>query len=127
MLQITAIYRAPMNVLIYFRASYWRLALLSICFATAWQALGAVGQTISWVAPAGHFLSLNAPHAIEARASSGLPVSLSVVAGPATIADGMITITGPGTVMARAEQAAFGGGGGALRDAGVQPVGSSRR
>jgi hypothetical protein len=43
--------------------------------------------------------------ALNASASSGLPVSFSVVSGPATITDDMLTIVGAGTVVVRASQA----------------------
>jgi len=45
----------------------------------------------------------DAPFALPARASSGLPVSFSVV-GPATVADSILTITGYGIVTVRASQ-----------------------
>jgi hypothetical protein len=46
----------------------------------------------------------HAPFALNATASSGLPVSFSIVSGPATLAGGTLTITGAGTVMVRASQ-----------------------
>ncbi len=42
---------------------------------------------------------------ISATASSGLPVSLSIISGPATISGTTITLTGTGTVEVKAEQA----------------------
>ncbi|PIQ20426.1 MAG: hypothetical protein COW65_15150, partial [Cytophagales bacterium CG18_big_fil_WC_8_21_14_2_50_42_9] len=42
---------------------------------------------------------------IAANASSGLPVSFSIVNGPATIAGNMVTLTGAGTVTIEAAQA----------------------
>ncbi len=42
--------------------------------------------------------------AVNANASSGLPVSLSVISGPATILSNTISITGSGTVTVRASQ-----------------------
>ncbi len=42
---------------------------------------------------------------ISASASSGLPVSFSIISGPATISDSTITLTGVGTVEVKAEQA----------------------
>jgi hypothetical protein len=43
------------------------------------------------------------PFAVTApTASSGLPVTLSVVSGPAVISNGMVTVTGPGTVVVAA-------------------------
>jgi parallel beta-helix repeat protein len=46
----------------------------------------------------------NAPFAISATASSGLPVSFTIVSGPATIAGNIVTITGAGTVTIQATQ-----------------------
>ncbi|MBW8864449.1 MAG: hypothetical protein JF609_05910 [Verrucomicrobia bacterium] len=43
--------------------------------------------------------------AVTATASSGLPVSLSIVSGPATIATATITLTNTGTVTVQATQA----------------------
>ena len=42
---------------------------------------------------------------VSATASSGLPVTFSIVSGPATIDGNLITITGTGTVIVRASQA----------------------
>jgi serine/threonine protein kinase/formylglycine-generating enzyme required for sulfatase activity len=42
--------------------------------------------------------------ALSASASSGLPVQFNVVSGPARIADGVVTLNGPGTVVVRASQ-----------------------
>jgi hypothetical protein len=47
----------------------------------------------------------NAPFALSATASSGLPVSFQILSGPATISGNTITITGVGTVTVRATQA----------------------
>ena len=46
--------------------------------------------------------TLRSPSA--ATASSGLPVSFSIVSGPATIAGNTVTLTGAGTVTVRASQ-----------------------
>ena len=46
-----------------------------------------------------------APFALSAMASSGLPVTFSIVSGPATNAGDTITLTGAGTVTVRASQA----------------------
>jgi len=48
------------------------------------------------------------PFALEATASSGLPVSYTVVSGPATVAGSTLTITGVGGVTVRASQAGSG-------------------
>jgi len=45
-----------------------------------------------------------APFTVGASASSGLPVSFSIVSGPATISGNSVTITGAGTVTVRASQ-----------------------
>ncbi|HBB88300.1 MAG TPA: hypothetical protein DC047_11850 [Blastocatellia bacterium] len=47
----------------------------------------------------------NAPFTVTATASSNLPVTFSVVSGPATIAGNMVTLTGAGPVTIRATQA----------------------
>jgi hypothetical protein len=47
---------------------------------------------------------LDAPFALSATASSGLPVSFRVVSGPATLNGNNLTITGAGTVVIRALQ-----------------------
>lgn len=45
------------------------------------------------------------PFTISAKASSGLPTSLSIVSGPGTITGTTLTLTGPGIVVVRATQA----------------------
>ena len=45
------------------------------------------------------------PFALTATASSGLPVTFSIVSGPATISGNTITLTGAGTVVVKALQA----------------------
>src|SRR5207248_4797507 len=45
------------------------------------------------------------PFTVSATASSGLPVSFSILSGPATISGNTVTITGVGTVTVRASQA----------------------
>ncbi|HMG72788.1 MAG TPA: Ig-like domain-containing protein [Pyrinomonadaceae bacterium] len=47
----------------------------------------------------------DAPFTVSATASSGLPVTLSIVSGPATISGSTVTITGVGSVTIRASQA----------------------
>src|SRR6185503_2103771 len=58
-------------------------------------------QTISFGALASKTYG-DAPFAVTATSSSGLPVSFSIVSGPATIAGNVVTITGAGTVTVRA-------------------------
>jgi hypothetical protein len=47
----------------------------------------------------------NSPIALVATASSGLPVTFSIVSGPATVSGSTLTITGAGTVVVNANQA----------------------
>ncbi len=47
----------------------------------------------------------DAPFTLGATASSGLPVSYTVVSGPATVSGNTVTLTGVGTVVIRATQA----------------------
>jgi hypothetical protein len=47
----------------------------------------------------------DAAFAVSATASSGQPVSFSILSGPATVAGSTVTITGAGTVTVRASQA----------------------
>ena len=61
-------------------------------------------QTISFGPLAGKTYG-DAPFAVSATASSGLPVSFSILSGPATVAGSTVTITGAGTVTVRAAQA----------------------
>jgi peptidoglycan/xylan/chitin deacetylase (PgdA/CDA1 family) len=61
-------------------------------------------QTITFPAiPNKTFTS--APFRITATASSGLPVSFSILSGPATISKDTVKVTGVGTVVVRASQA----------------------
>jgi CSLREA domain-containing protein len=50
----------------------------------------------------------NAPFTLSATASSNLPVTFSVVSGPATVSGNTVTITGAGSVTLRATQAGDG-------------------
>ena len=49
--------------------------------------------------------SISATQALAATASSGLPVTFSVVSGSGTISGNILTITGVGTVVVAADQA----------------------
>ncbi len=60
-------------------------------------------QTISFPAVANHVYG-DAPFSVAASSSSGLPVTLAVVSGPATIAGNLVTLTGPGEVALQASQ-----------------------
>lgn len=61
-------------------------------------------QTITFSAVAAHTFG-DPPFALNAIANSGLPVSFSVVSGPATLLDNTLAITGAGTVVVSATQA----------------------
>jgi hypothetical protein len=60
-------------------------------------------QTITFPAPGSKTYG-GAPFNVSGSASSGLPVTFSVVSGPATIANRTVTLTGAGTVTIRAVQ-----------------------
>ncbi|HVV73865.1 MAG TPA: MBG domain-containing protein, partial [Verrucomicrobiae bacterium] len=62
-----------------------------------------VAQTITF-APLGNLIYGAAPLNLTATASSGLPVSFSLVSGPATLNGGTLTITGTGSITVRASQ-----------------------
>jgi photosystem II stability/assembly factor-like uncharacterized protein len=61
-------------------------------------------QTISFDVPATVTLGV-APLELEATATSGLPVSLMLVSGPASLLGNVLTITGSGSVVVEATQA----------------------
>ncbi len=63
-----------------------------------------LSQTITFAALADRAYTTT-PQALAATASSGLPVSFSLVSGPATLNGSDLTITGVGTVTVRADQA----------------------
>ncbi len=60
-------------------------------------------QTIAFAPIVPHHVG-DADFAVDATASSGLPVTLTVTSGPATIAGGLVHLTGAGTVTIRASQ-----------------------
>ena len=62
-------------------------------------------QTLSWTAPAADALELGTPYVLEAAASSSLPVTFRVVAGPGRIEAGSLTVTNVGIVDVLAAQA----------------------
>ncbi|MBE7504600.1 MAG: hypothetical protein HS113_30765, partial [Verrucomicrobiales bacterium] len=80
------------------------LALALGWLAPAVLAQGIATQTLTWTGAAGPALALNTPHPLGVTASSGLPVTLTVESGPATLVNGVLTITGPGRVRVTAEQ-----------------------
>ena len=60
-------------------------------------------QTISFPAPPKHSLG-DPPFAVTASSSSGLPVTITVVSGPAAITGNVVTLTGAGLVVLEASQ-----------------------
>lgn len=65
-----------------------------------------VPQTIAWTTPTNNaVLQLNQSYPLTAAASSGLPVTFSVVSGPAVIEGNLLRPSGRGSVVIRAEQA----------------------
>ncbi len=64
-------------------------------------------QTISFSPPTTVYMS-QSPLALVATASSGLPVTLSVVSGPADLTGNALTLNAPGTVKVLAIQAGAG-------------------
>ncbi len=73
-------------------------------FAVSGSVATKLPQTISFAALAGKTFG-DAPFALTATASSGLPVSFSVKSGPATLSGATVTLTGAGTVVIEATQA----------------------
>jgi formylglycine-generating enzyme required for sulfatase activity len=77
----------------------------SINFAI--QGFGALSslmaQTISFSAPASVYLS-QGPLALTGIASSGLPVTFTLISGPATLQGNLLTLDGPGTIKVEASQ-----------------------
>jgi len=61
-----------------------------------------VEQTISFTVT--NHLASDAPFALQATASSGLPVTFRVISGPATLSGNMLTLTGIGAVTVEATQ-----------------------
>jgi hypothetical protein len=61
-------------------------------------------QTINFPAPGNRYYGA-APFVVWAAASSGLPVTFSVVSGPATISGSLVTLTGAGVIGLAADQA----------------------
>jgi hypothetical protein len=61
-------------------------------------------QTITFPAPNSPVIYGVAPITLSATASSGLPVSFSVLSGPATVSGATLSFTGVGTVVVAADQ-----------------------
>lgn len=72
---------------------------LSLIDGPAPQAISLTGLTPTYTG------ALDAPVALTATATSGLPVTLEIVSGPATLSGNSISFTGTGTVLVRATQA----------------------
>ncbi len=70
-------------------------------------AITPASQTIAFPSLAGKTYG-DAPFTPTASASSGLPITFSVVSGPASVASNVVTITGAGSVTLRAAQAGNG-------------------
>ena len=64
-----------------------------------------VAQTITFMAPTSPVNYGVSPITLVATATSGLPISFSIISGPATISGSTLTIIGGGTVMVAANQA----------------------
>ncbi len=65
--------------------------------------IGKAGQSLNFPNPPGKTAG-DAPFALTATATSGLPVQYTVVSGPATVSGNIVTLTGPGTVVIEATQ-----------------------
>ena len=63
-----------------------------------------VSQTITFPSPGDQTYGVG-PITLNATASSGLPVSYSIISGPATVSGNTLTITGAGSVTVQASQA----------------------
>ncbi len=72
------------------------------------QSVSAVDQTVTFD-PIPNKVTADAPFAVNAVASSGLPVTYSIVSGPATASGNIVTLTkSTGTVVVQASQAGNG-------------------
>jgi sugar lactone lactonase YvrE len=63
-----------------------------------------VSQTITFAPPASPVGYGVAPMALSATSTSGLPVSFSIVSGPATLSGAQLTVLGSGTIVVAAAQ-----------------------
>ena len=73
--------------------------------ATVTLVVNQATQTITFIAPTSPVTYGVPPITLSATASSGLPVTISVLSGPASISGNILTITGVGTVVVAADQA----------------------
>jgi hypothetical protein len=93
--------------------SYFAIATINDAnyqgFATGTLIIGPGGQSISFGAvPIPTHVFGDVPFTITPTASSGLPVTLNVISGPATLTGNIVTLIGAGTVVLQATQ--FGNG-----------------
>jgi sugar lactone lactonase YvrE len=78
--------------------------------AAATQSVAAAGtsvgtpQTISFVPPTSSVAFGNAPIALSATATSGLPVAFTILSGPGNLNGNLLTVTGTGTISLSASQ-----------------------
>ena len=75
-----------------------------ICLLFAPGALAQVPQTITFEQPLPKQNDAD-PFTLSATASSGLPVTFTILAGPATVAGSTVALTGVGAVTVKASQA----------------------
>ena len=80
-------------------------APISISATSSALNVGQTSQTITFTAPVSSVMYGVSPIMLSATASSGLPVTFSVISGPATVSGSTLTITGAGTVVVTANQA----------------------
>lgn len=73
--------------------------------ATATFTVAQRAQTINFIAPATPVAFTSGPIALVATASSGLPVSFSIVSGPGQVSGSTLTVKGGGTIVIAADQA----------------------
>jgi hypothetical protein len=61
-------------------------------------------QTITFSSATLYYRGVNLTRTLSATASSGLPVTMAFLSGPGSLAGGILTATGPGTILVRADQ-----------------------
>ncbi len=86
------------------QASQPAIGLYAAGTATATFQVARQGQTITFAQPSSPIPFTAAPITLTAAASSGLPVSFSILSGPARVAGTTLTITGGGTIVIAADQ-----------------------
>jgi len=78
-------------------------ALITLNGTNVYQPL--MSQTIDFTAPASPVTYGSRPITLSATATSGLPVTFSILSGPGSISGNTLTITGVGTIVVAANQA----------------------